>query len=492
MADLSFTGKTWRVAWRLGGSRAGTPQSTRWTSENKAKAAKALVEDANHNIDKYHIYHLLIPGTPLLIPGTPLPDAERSETTFAEFAKIWLEANRENIGAGQRDRNASDLRRMIIPEIGHLRLDQVRPPDIAAIVNKLRACDCLDGKRGPICAAARKGHGLDYDTVLRYLMVAGAVFNYALECRVPGVVDNPVRTVKKKFQPTDLEDCDDPESERVHLTDAEWALLRSKFHPDSRQLVDYLIGTGARWSEATAASVGSIDPMAKPEPVAKIRRAWKNNPPSQRTPEHPGPAYLGLTKGRTARLVEIHQGLVDDLLPLILGEPDEALLFRAPEGGRIMYNNFRRRRWDPAVVAACRCDLHPPLPEGIPTPTGALGGPRCGDNGGLTGRGTPCGAFVQRGYNRCPNHCGVPRYAVSICDCPDRLKKFPTPHDLRHTHAGWLLDDGVPIAYVSQRLGHRSQEVTELIYGGRMPKQRVAVTKHLSARLGPRNNTARR
>ena len=39
-----------------------------------------------------------------------------------------------------------------------------------------------------------------------------------------------------------------------------------------------------------------------------------------------------------------------------------------------------------------------------------------------------------------------------------------TPHCLRHTHASTLLSKGIPIKYVSKRLGHRNQKTTLDIY----------------------------
>lgn len=41
----------------------------------------------------------------------------------------------------------------------------------------------------------------------------------------------------------------------------------------------------------------------------------------------------------------------------------------------------------------------------------------------------------------------------------------PTPHSLRHSHASWLLQDGVDIVQVSRRLGHASIQVTVDTYG---------------------------
>ena len=42
-------------------------------------------------------------------------------------------------------------------------------------------------------------------------------------------------------------------------------------------------------------------------------------------------------------------------------------------------------------------------------------------------------------------------------------------HSLRHTHASESLSNGVPIAVVSERLGHADQNITLSIYSHAMP-----------------------
>lgn len=46
-----------------------------------------------------------------------------------------------------------------------------------------------------------------------------------------------------------------------------------------------------------------------------------------------------------------------------------------------------------------------------------------------------------------------------------QLDPPPTPHDLRHTCASWMLTGGVPITVVSRHLGHESIKITVDIYG---------------------------
>lgn len=46
-----------------------------------------------------------------------------------------------------------------------------------------------------------------------------------------------------------------------------------------------------------------------------------------------------------------------------------------------------------------------------------------------------------------------------------QLDPAPTPHDLRHTYASWMLNAGTPQSVVSRNLGHESIQMTVDIYG---------------------------
>jgi integrase len=53
-------------------------------------------------------------------------------------------------------------------------------------------------------------------------------------------------------------------------------------------------------------------------------------------------------------------------------------------------------------------------------------------------------------------------------------------HDLRHTHATLLLEDGLDAKYVSERLGHDSVQTTLELYGHVTSRRRW----HAAARIG--------
>lgn len=47
----------------------------------------------------------------------------------------------------------------------------------------------------------------------------------------------------------------------------------------------------------------------------------------------------------------------------------------------------------------------------------------------------------------------------------ETLRRRPTVHDLRHTHASWLIAQGIPLPYIQARLGHESITTTVGTYG---------------------------
>ena len=61
-----------------------------------------------------------------------------------------------------------------------------------------------------------------------------------------------------------------------------------------------------------------------------------------------------------------------------------------------------------------------------------------------------------------------------ICAAAD--VSYLTPHGLRHTHATWLLEAGVPLHVVAERLGHKDAMVTATIYAQVTGKQSRAAS----------------
>lgn len=118
--------------------------------------------------------------------------------------------------------------------------------------------------------------------------------------------------------------------------------------------------------------------------------------------------YLGPTKTRAGkRTIGLNPTLVELLIPLVASRPANELLFATIDGQRIAHKRFWQHHWVPAVQAA--------------------------QAQGMT--------------------------------------KTPRIHDLRHTHASWLIQDGgISLFALSRRLGHTSVRTTEQVYGHLMPQ----------------------
>jgi integrase len=64
-----------------------------------------------------------------------------------------------------------------------------------------------------------------------------------------------------------------------------------------------------------------------------------------------------------------------------------------------------------------------------------------------------------------------------------RLMKRPRIHDLRHTHASWMLAEGMDMFTLSRRLGHETHAKTDSRYSHLMPAQQL-VAANVAAALG--------
>lgn len=132
--------------------------------------------------------------------------------------------------------------------------------------------------------------------------------------------------------------------------------------------------------------------------------------------------YVGSTKtGAGKRTISLPATLVEILIPLVASRQGSDLLFTTGTGGRIAHSIYWQKCWLPTVKAARAAGL----------------------------------------------------------------EKEPRIHDLRHTHASWLIQDGVSLFTISRRLGHSSTRTTEEVYGHLMPQALIdgAESVERSARL---------
>jgi len=212
------------------------------------------------------------------------------------------------------------------------------------------------------------------------------------------------------------------ESERVEmviLTPDEFADILDRVPEHYRPLVRFLAGTGSRWGEAVALQVGDLDLAhrvgGQAQPLVRFRRALKWSPDGDRA--------VGPTKTKKSnRTIVLPPELLPDLAELIAGRGRTDLVFTAPRGGTVLHRTFWSRVWLPAV-----------------------------------------------GDVKCKAHRGEDAPVVGCVDCRIGIEPRPRIHDLRHSHASWLLAQGIPIHVVQARLGHESIQTTVDTYSHLLP-----------------------
>lgn len=197
--------------------------------------------------------------------------------------------------------------------------------------------------------------------------------------------------------------------EKVFLTIDEYRRLLA-FIPERHQLlVETIAQTAMRWGEVSALRWSDFDLAAG---LVRVSRAWHH---SNDRGWYVGPPKTKMSR-RTIKLPDL-------ILPR-LQEPVAARgdwLFTNPDGSPIRHAKFMANVWYPAVRLANGEPAHPGR-------TAAPGG----------------------------------TWDVPPAEMP--LGKRPGLHSLRHSHASWLIMDGVPMPIVQARLGHESIQTTIAVY----------------------------
>ena len=202
-----------------------------------------------------------------------------------------------------------------------------------------------------------------------------------------------------------------PEGEQreiVFLNLHEYQAIAARLPPEQRLLVQLAAATGMRWGEVSAVKPGDFDWHRG---TVRVARAFK-------TSQARG-MYVGAPKTRMSRRTI---SLPADIVPVLREHARTAgeWMFTARSGEPYQYKHFHRRYWKPALRLA----------NGLP-------------------------AFDT-----------VPRPG-SWWDQPpaeDPVGKWPGLHSLRHSHASWLIADGIDMVTVQRRLGHESINTTVAIY----------------------------
>jgi integrase len=366
MATIQERGASFRVLWRLGGSRDGGSQSATFGDKKTAQRFADEAKRQGHNVTAADLHEQMFGRT-----------ENRAAPTVAEWVGNYVESIADVITAGTRAEYERTIWLHLKPSpLGRTSLPAANRETVQRWIGELI--------RRPLAPKSVANH---------YAVIAAAMQAAVDQGVIPG---NPCRGVTLPRADVATHELG------VFLTAQEVETLVGAMSERLKPLVVLLARTGLRWGEATALQVADINPLGKP-PTLRVERAWQRAPVGRE---------LGPPKTRAGRrTVSLDDATVDAVLPLLAGRQGREWLFTARDGLSPLPRTTFREAW---------------------------------------------------------------LRATTVLGKPVRI------HDLRHTHASWLLESGTPMQVVMRRLGHTSIKVTVDTYGHRSPDADEAVLATLN------------
>lgn len=317
-------------------------------------------------------------------------DPRLGERPFGEFAAEWdSELDRRDLTAKTRSTYRSTATRHVRPTLDPLPVAVVNN---RAFLKRFVAEHCDEHGRGEVHKAKQV-----LASILDLAWEAGAVDrNHAKGLEMPKVARREPHVLSPE------------EAERL-AAEVRKPSDGSVGHPGLALLVGCAPYLGLRAGEFAGLRARRVDLDHRAVTVAETLY------------DVDGKFVWGPTKNGRHRLVGIPESIAEDLADHLAatGASGDELVFTAPRGGPLRWQNFYRREFKPAVARA-----------GLPTDL-----------------------------------------------------RF---HDLRHTFASWLIDDGEHAEAISELMGHSSIGVTMDTYGHLMPGARDRAASRLDDRRPPR------
>jgi integrase len=216
--------------------------------------------------------------------------------------------------------------RHIKPHLGSMPIDMIDRKAVATFVNALAKTKIQNGKGKTTLSAKTiaNAHGI----------LAAALNEAVLSGKIQA---NPCKGTRLPRS---------GEVERIeerYLTHEEYNRLEDELPERWVPLVRTLVGTGMRWSEATALRVAEVDLDGLP--TIKIIRATKWTPGEG---HHDG---VPKTK-KSRRTIIVPAPVVEVLRPLLKDKEGDEYVFTAARGGQVRHSGFHRLVWTPTVAKA--------------------------------------------------------------------------------------------------------------------------------------------
>lgn len=322
--------------------------------------------------------------------------------TFGDHAEAWAASWNTEQTTAARDRSV--MRTHVLPQWADWQLAKIDHLSVQQWVTELGRTR----SRATVAEAYRLTSAVLRSAVRNRLIA----FNPAMDVRIP----------KRRRQDTD---------ERVISREDLRGVLLPAVPERHRALVATAAGAGLRWGEVAGLREDVVDLDAGTVSIVRTvievagKRSFKPFPKS--------------TAGR--RVVPLPQWVVTAIREHVRRWPQESTspIFANELGGPLGRTIFRSRVWRPSLVRA-----------------------------GLLGSVVQVGPklFRARWLDREGNQHTetAPTYAQAVMEVARSSSDGLRFHDLRHSYATWLVDDGVPPNMVQRVLGHERSSTTLDLY----------------------------
>lgn len=246
-------------------------------------------------------------------------EEERAELTLSQWADLHF-ASMPHVSPASLQSYKRIWKNRWQPHLGHLKLSRITRQDVTRALAEQTGAD---------------------KTVADAWGVLATMLKMAV---VDGHLDKSPALAVKLGRKTEHE-----KAEHRYLTPAEILQVVNDTPERYRPLVWTLAGTGMRWGEATALTVGDIDLANR---SLRITKAWKR--------DREKGWYVGPTKtSKSKRTITLPSEVVEAIKPLVEGRKREELLFTNRAGEAVRHQTFYREHW----VKACTKNVAAPRPR---------------------------------------------------------------------------------------------------------------------------------
>ena len=248
-------------------------------------------------------------------------DPAASKTTFRKWAQKYL-AQKLNIGRRTRDRYQESLNNHLLPEFGDAPLGSITPDQVQDWVAKMARTEYAPGRT--YSPETIRGHYALFAGMMKKAAARGVIGRSpCLDIELPKVVRN----------------------ERRYLTEGQVEALVDAMPGRYKTLVVVGAYLGLRWQELAGLRRDAVTMVEGQVPALRVISTIERSNGRYEIKEY-GKSFAA------RRTLKMPAWVAEALAWHMKAFPHREWVFPAPEGGYLLYDNFRTRVWALATAAA--------------------------------------------------------------------------------------------------------------------------------------------